>query len=91
MNGRLIISSDITDLPPGLKFKRARLNRGLTVPEAAELAKVPARTIYNFESGSTKTLLASQLTRLARVVGQMPEDLFGNDCYREENGLPQDK
>lgn len=72
------------------EIRAARVRRGLTQLEAAQLAFISHRTYQRIEAGGTSPT-ADQLERIAAAFGCSVSDLFGSDVEGKDLPLPKEK
>ncbi|MCW5923693.1 MAG: helix-turn-helix transcriptional regulator [Saprospiraceae bacterium] len=72
------------------KIRAARVRRGLTQLEAAQLAFISHRTYQRIEAGGTSPT-ADQLERIAAAFGCSVSDLFGSDVEDKDSPLHKEK
>ena len=70
----------------GKKFKRMRLNRGLTQEQLAEAIDVSQRTLSGIEIGEN-FVTADTLDKLLNALNTTSEELFATSHLREDNEL----
>ena len=68
----------------GQKLREARLAKGLTQEQLADMAGVEVCTIRNWERGRSQPQSFSLLHQTAESLGRLPEDFVIKERWRKE-------